>query len=92
MNIKSVVKYQILDNRTAILVFYIVVVCVIALFSVSVSDADFARIGGFEMAAVIFLFIVGLNSFRETFRMMIQSGVSRRSMFKGSLSRRRFCL
>ncbi len=88
MNIKKVVKYQIIDNRRAILIFYLVVVCVIAMFSVSIFRSDLGgsvRIGGFEMAAVVFLFIAGLNSFRETFRMMIQNGVSRRSTFKGFL-------
>jgi hypothetical protein len=86
MNLKSVVKYQILDGKIAIPVFYLVVLCVMALLLVSVSEigeGSSASISGLEMASIIFLFIVGLNSFRETFRMMMQNGVSRKTMFKG---------
>jgi hypothetical protein len=86
MNLKSVVKYQILDGKIAIPVFYLVVLCVMALLLVSVSEigeGSSASISGLEMATIIFLFVVGLNAFRETFRRMMQNGVSRKTMFKG---------
>jgi hypothetical protein len=35
-----------------------------------------------EFASVIFLFIVGLTSFKDPFRMLIQNGVSRKMMFQ----------
>lgn len=84
MNLKSAVKYQVLDGKVAIPVFYLVVLCVMALLLVSTSDlgpGGYVNIGGFEMGTIIFLFILGLNAFRETFRMMIQNGVSRKTMF-----------
>jgi hypothetical protein len=86
MNLKSVVKYQILDGKIAIPVFYLVVLSVMVLLFVSVAEpgeGSSASISGLEMATIIFLFIVGLNAFRETFRMMIQNGISRKTMFKG---------
>jgi hypothetical protein len=86
MNLKSVVKYQIMDGRIAIPVFYLVMFSIMVLFSISVSglgEGTFTTISGLEMATIIFLFVVGLNAFRETFRMMMQNGVSRKTMFKG---------
>ena len=34
---------------------------------------------------MVFLFIAGLNSFKENFGMLLQNGVSRRTMFTGRL-------
>jgi len=87
-NIKKVVKYQVMDSKTAIPVFYIVmlgimVLIAVSLVSIEVNGEESSMIGGLEMGMVIFLFVVGLNSFRETFRMMIQNGISRKTMFKG---------
>ncbi len=84
MNLKSAVKYQVLDGKVAIPVFYLVVLCVMALLPISASGMgpeSYVNIGGFEIGTIIFLFIVGLNAFRETFRMMVQNGVSRKTMF-----------
>lgn len=85
MNIKKVVKYQIMDSRMAIPIFYLAVLCILALGIVSVTNigGESSMVGGLETAMIIFLFIVGMNSFRETFRMMMQNGVTRRTMFKG---------
>ena len=84
MNIKSALKYQLADGRVSIPVFYLVIFCLMALIPISASGMgpeDSMSIGGFEIATIIFLFVVGLNSFRETFRMMVQNGVSRKTMF-----------
>jgi hypothetical protein len=43
------------------------------------------QIGSMEMATVIFLFILGLCSFKEPFGLMIQNGISRRTMFAARL-------
>ncbi len=40
-----------------------------------------SRISGMEFATVIFLFVAGLNSFKEFFRLFMQNGLSRRTMF-----------
>jgi hypothetical protein len=43
------------------------------------------QINSMEMATVIFLFIIGLCSFKESFGLMIQNGISRRTLFTGRL-------
>ena len=88
MNIKVAIKYQINEYIKSIKIFYLVVVLVIALFGVLIkfsSSSNFAGIGGIEGSATIFLFILGLNSFKETFLLMLQNGTTRKSMFIGRL-------
>ena len=85
MNLIVAIKYRLYDNRKAILIFYTVILCVLALlFSITTItvDSDFhGSIEGIEFASAIFLFIVGLNSFKEVFRMFIQNGISRKTLF-----------
>lgn len=89
MNLKASLKYHLLDNRKAIIIFYIVILFVIGLaftfaFSSTVTgDPSLVsiQIAGVDGATMIFLFILGLNSFKERFRMFIQNGISRKTMF-----------
>jgi hypothetical protein len=37
--------------------------------------------GGMEWATIIFVFVAGCNAFKETFGMLIQNGVSRKTLF-----------
>ncbi len=88
MNIKVATKYQINEYIKSIKIFYLVVILVIALFGILTvfsSSTDFISGGGNEGSAIIFLFILGLNSFKETFLLMLQNGTTRKSMFIGRL-------
>lgn len=88
MNIKVSTKYQINEYIKSIKVFYLVVVLVMVFFGVLIainSPSDFTSNGGIEGSAMVFLFVLGLNSFKETFLMMLQNGVTRKSMFIGRL-------
>lgn len=89
MNLKAAYRYQLTEFKNSVLVYYLVVVLVVLFFGVTVSFADdsqFHSSGGIEMSTVIFLFVVGLNSFKETFLMLLQNGISRKTMFFGKLS------
>lgn len=86
MNLKVAFKYKLYDSKNAVLVFYAVILIVIALmfmFSVLIRDNSDLKgnMQGIEVASAIFLFVVGLNSFTEDFRMFMQNGISRRTMF-----------
>jgi hypothetical protein len=88
MDIKATTKYQINEYIKSIKIFYLVVILVIALFGVLINtsaSSSFRSTGGIEGSAMIFLFILGLNSFKETFLMMLQNGTTRKSMFIGRL-------
>lgn len=84
MNIKAVTKYQINDYIKSIKVFYLVIILVMAFFGVITttdSSGNFYGGGGVEGSTTIFLFILGLNSFKEAFLMMLQNGITRKTMF-----------
>jgi hypothetical protein len=85
MNIKTAVKYQIYEFKKPFLIYYFIIYMIFALFFLSTSPlirngAD-VNLGGMEAASMIFIFVSGLNSFKETFRMFIQNGLSRKTLF-----------
>ncbi|NLO39340.1 MAG: hypothetical protein GX115_07720 [Ruminiclostridium sp.] len=86
MNLKAALKYQLHESKKAVLIYYLQVViiflCIVALFYlVPGKNVLSGNINGFEVASMIFIFIAGLNSFRETFCLFIQNSISRRTMF-----------
>lgn len=85
MNLKAAIKYRLHDNRKAILNFYIVILIVISLIfllsNLTRGKAEFRGTIQVELISSIFLFVVGLNSFKEIFLMFMQNGISRRTMF-----------
>jgi len=93
MNIKNSYRYQIMDHKKSIMIYYIIIYCVTILMllgfslftmkigtSSGVTESQFTGVGS---ATALFLFISGLNSFKENFGMMLQNGVSRKSLFLG---------
>ncbi|HML48789.1 MAG TPA: hypothetical protein PKE04_18765, partial [Clostridia bacterium] len=63
--------------------YYIIYLAIVLFIStlVRISDGSSGSLGGMEMSTTIFLFVMGLVTFRETFNMMLQNGVSRRTLF-----------
>lgn len=96
MKLKSTVKYQMFDMGKPVSIFYFVMLCILV-FGFTVSGARFAISGnmvsftsgsgffGIELATVVFLFVSGLNSFKEFFRMFMQNGISRKTIFVSRL-------
>lgn len=73
------VKYQTWEYFKSLRVYYpIVLGLYIAAIIVSnfIKDTTF-NIGGIEVASTIFIFVMGLNSFKDSSRFMLQNGVSR---------------
>lgn len=92
MNILPSYRYQMADHKKSILIFYIVVIGLSLIFgfgsALILSSHDGAVQGsskGNEMATVIFLFVVGLCTFKETFLLSLQNGVSRKTLFTAKL-------
>lgn len=93
MNLLSTYRYQLKDHKYPILVYYLVIVCLLLVMggalmvtSPDPSNSGLVSTGGFEFATIIFLFIVGLCTFKETFLLMVQNSVSRKTMFVGKLA------
>ncbi len=88
MNLKASTRYQIWEYTKSVKIFYLVVVLVIGLFGILTrytANSDFRSDGGVSTSTIIFLFVLGLNSFKETFLMSLQNGTSRRTMVTGRI-------
>ena len=83
-NILASYKYQLSDTKRSIIIYYCVILALLILMSVSmvtVTSSSNVTLSGMDFATVVFLFVIGLVSFKEPFKMLIQNGVSRKSMF-----------
>lgn len=83
-------RYQIHDQRTAVLIFYGVLVGMILLnllfLPFAGKDADLTvTSGGITAVTMVFSFILSLCAFKDSFLLNIQHGASRRSQFLARL-------
>jgi len=91
MNIKASYRYQLNDHITSICIYYLAMLFLfIMIFNnmvrmASTNTSSSSRLGSMETFAVIFVFILGLCSFKEIFGLMVQNGISRKTLFLGRL-------
>jgi len=85
MRLSPALKFQLNSIKWPVIIFYIVIY---ALLILMVTSQIILRgygvdgsIGGMDMSSMIFLFIMGLNSFKSTFHMFSANGISRKTMF-----------
>lgn len=88
MRLKKIFLYSLFDCGKALIPYYFVTISVYILLCILLSPAvlissEGVRIGGIEISSVIFILIVGLNSFKETFHFGLVNGVSRKTQFLG---------
>ncbi|MCQ4637572.1 hypothetical protein NE619_12630 [Anaerovorax odorimutans] len=92
MNILASYRYQMADHKKAILIFYLVIIGLFvvsglssALVTTGAGESYTRSVNGNEMATVIFLFVIGLCTFKETFLLSLQNGVSRKTLFSAKI-------
>lgn len=89
MKLKASYRYIINDYMKAMLVYASVITVVsllIFLFeAVWFKGVGTTRIGGMEFGSAIFMFIIGLNSFKEHYHMLTQNSVSRKGLFSATI-------
>lgn len=81
----KIMRFQLISARKSFLLFYLIymaVITVVIAFSFSMGESASS---GTDLASSIYLFVVGLCSFREAFFFSQGMGVSRKSFFKGTL-------
>ena len=89
MNIRASYRYQLADHKKSIISFYIIIVLIFAFIftaigisvhknGISLLEGNFT---GVDISSAIFLFVAAMASYKETFGMMIQNGISRKTMF-----------
>jgi len=81
MKILSSIKYQLNDSCRALLVFWGIVFLILIL--AAVAGGGNGSVTGMEMASAIFIFVVGLNSFKPAFNFSMANGISRKTQFIG---------
>jgi hypothetical protein len=82
-------KFQLNSVKWPLIIYYGVIAALLVLMGVSLSIAQGSArvsVGGLEMASMIFVFVVGLNSYKSAFFMMSANGVSRKTMFVSFLA------
>ncbi len=91
MRLKSVVKYNISEMKYSILIFYGIMAALFIILGVSIVSissngnvVDFGG-GGAEIASAIFLFVCGLNSFKQNYLFLLTNGITRKGQFYGFL-------
>lgn len=86
MNIKSSYKYQMIEFFKALLIYLAVIIGMYVLGSVLMMILDPGSMGegsitGTDSSSFIFIFVMGLCSFKENFHFMMQNGISRKTFF-----------
>lgn len=85
MKTKEATRYMLQDSLKSCIIFYgviafIIIVSLIIKYALGVVDMGTSGMGS---ATFIFLFVVGLNSFKSQFTLFLQNGISRRTMLVG---------
>lgn len=92
MNILSSYKFQVKSHIKPIIILFAIITALYiidiaaSIFEASVSDSIVIDIGGQEMALFVFIFVMGISIFPENFHMLVQNGISRKSMYIGRLA------
>lgn len=88
MKIKQTMRYKLNEYFRSSLIFYIViaVLFITTLILRSVLNAKYINMGGMESASMIFVFVLGLNSFKQEFGLFTQNGISRKSLWVNFLA------
>jgi len=86
MNLSLSIKFHLQECKVSLLVFYGIIIGLqlITVAPALVNSNIEVSSSGLEVASIIFLFVVGLNSFRIPFLFFLVNGVSRKTMMKGT--------
>ena len=92
MRINPVLKYNLYEFKKAVMKFYLIfflIILVMVPLSIFIKRTQIdlniviVRLNGLELASMIFLFVAGLNSFKEDFLFFSANGISRKTQFYG---------
>lgn len=83
---KASIAYHLSGMKKPLIIYYSTVLTLLVLSQISLNlffglSVNGTMINGIELASMIFIFVVGLNIFKESFLMLIQNGRTRKSVF-----------
>lgn len=93
MNILASYRQQMNDHKNSILIYWLVIFILFILLDIVVfifsgftgGNTNSSSVAGNEYVSLIFLFVIGLCTFKETFLFSMQNGVSRKTLFCAKL-------
>lgn len=89
MNILASYRYQMLDFKKSILCYYLIFVGVLIILPLAayLTAPEYTHVSfnGLDFVSLIFLFVMGLCTFKENFLLLLQNGISRKTFFTGKL-------
>ena len=85
MKLKAAVRYYLNDFKKSVIIFYgvLMVIFLLQLLIAALVHENPGSSSGMEFATTIFLFVAGLNAFKAQFRLFLQNGMSRKTLFTG---------
>lgn len=84
-------RYQIWEHKKSIIIYYCIVICVVIALLISAygtmnnASHDAVNFNGLDISTIIFLLILSRFTFKSSFGMMLQNGISRLSLFKSRI-------
>lgn len=83
MNTATSFRLQLKECRSALTIYYIIILLIFAIASIGMSSGN--STSGLEASTAWFLFVYGMNTFRANFLFHLQFGSTRKTLFKGWL-------
>ena len=83
MKLKSIVKYNLNSLKNSIIIYYSIFITVCLLSAILSGNGNISS-SGLEISSVIFIFVAGLNLFKENFYFMKSNNVSRKDFLYGT--------
>ena len=83
MNTATSFRLQLKECRSALMIYYIIILLIFAIASIGMSSGN--STSGLEASTAWFLFVYGMNTFRANFLFHLQFGSTRKTLFKGWL-------
>lgn len=81
MKISSTLKYNIWSMRKGIIILYSILAGISIIMGILLSHIDEAGGSSIDTSSMVFCFVMGVVFYTEYFKMHIQNGISRRTMF-----------
>lgn len=89
MNILASYRYQMLDFKKSILCYYLIFIGVLIILPLAAyltaPEHTYVSFNGLDFVSLIFLFVMGLCTFKENFLLLLQNGISRKTFFAGKI-------
>ncbi len=87
MKILKIAKYQISETKKALMSYYLIIIVIAFIMSTFMIRIGHGKenvsIGGLDFASVIFIFVVGITGFSDSFKFMQVNNITRKHFFQG---------